>query len=349
MRAGPLLGATPARARSAGAFAAARAASGPGGGGGLRGELGRWLVLASVAALLLLATLASSLFAASSHDALRAPAGGAARAAALAAAAAAGAAKARGGAPAAAGPLPGSEGPGPGARLVSVQVRWVGVEEGGAGAGAGRGGRQLLRERLQREQHAPLRTGAKTPAHSPPTKPRHQVVFRHGARTPLNTTYFNGLKWRCTEEYEGVGLALSNSNTSAPGGQPPPLSDPAPQQLPGGCRLGTLTQRGYGMAVALGAELARRYVGPGKLLPGGTAVAEGDVYAHATNYRRTRATLQVRRGRGRRAEGAGAAAGAWGWGRGASGQAAAPPEALTLPPPVAIPPAPLPPTPRRAC
>jgi hypothetical protein len=111
MRAASLFGATPARARSVGAFAAARG----GGPAGARADLGRWLVLASVAALLLLAMLASSLLAAASQGSLTGPAassGAERRGGGGGPAEAAGGSEASGSGP----------GPGPGARLVSAQV-----------------------------------------------------------------------------------------------------------------------------------------------------------------------------------------------------------------------------------
>ncbi|KXZ49979.1 hypothetical protein GPECTOR_18g135 [Gonium pectorale] len=61
-----------------------------------------------------------------------------------------------------------------------------------------------------------------------------QVVFRHGARTPLNTLYgFGGANWtHCQDHYKASG-----------------------------CRQGTLTEAGYGMALNLGSWLRNRYVG----------------------------------------------------------------------------------------
>ncbi|GFR52541.1 hypothetical protein Agub_g15116 [Astrephomene gubernaculifera] len=86
-----------------------------------------------------------------------------------------------------------------------------------------------------------------------------QVVFRHGARTPLNTIYrFPGTNWsHCPEHYPGVEVQLFDEN-GAP--EPPPIIDMDTPVLPGGCRQGTLTSAGYGMALKLGAWLRHRYV-----------------------------------------------------------------------------------------
>jgi hypothetical protein len=132
-----------------------------------------------------------------------------------------------------------------------------------------------------------------------------QVVFRHGARTPLSTAFYPETEWECpaaaaasgTEPYDGAALALR----SASGGPPPPLVDapggPAPAgPLPGGCPAGTLTQRGYEMGVELGAALRRRYVDQLALLPPERPAGDGAVYAHSTAYRRTVGTLKVRVG-----------------------------------------------------
>ncbi|GBF87361.1 hypothetical protein Rsub_00072 [Raphidocelis subcapitata] len=126
-----------------------------------------------------------------------------------------------------------------------------------------------------------------------------QVVFRHGARTPLSTVFYGDVEWACDEAYPGADLNL----TSPSGGAPPPLVDAADApRLPGGCREGTLTQRGYRMALDLGAALRRRYVQQLRLLPeaapprrgagAGAGAAEGLVVAHTTGYRRTVATLK---------------------------------------------------------
>ncbi|KAI8463933.1 MAG: histidine phosphatase superfamily [Monoraphidium minutum] len=119
----------------------------------------------------------------------------------------------------------------------------------------------------------------------PPPSPR-QVVFRHGARSPLTDAFYGDVPWACNESYAGAALDIVNAR----GGAPPPLVDPAPPRLAGGCPQGTLTQRGYRMALELGAELRRRYVSDLGLLP--ERYKEGSVFAHTTSYRRTIATLR---------------------------------------------------------
>ncbi|KAI8472096.1 MAG: histidine phosphatase superfamily [Monoraphidium minutum] len=116
-----------------------------------------------------------------------------------------------------------------------------------------------------------------------------QIVFRHGARTPLTEKEYAGaFNWTCLEKYDGPSLVIRDA---AGGAAPPPLADAVMPPLRGGCPQGTLTQTGYRMAADLGAALRRRYVSELRLLPpryeGG-----GLLYAHSTNYRRTRATLQ---------------------------------------------------------
>jgi hypothetical protein len=131
---------------------------------------------------------------------------------------------------------------------------------------------------------------ASPPPPSTSKKHQKQVVFRHGARTPLSTAFFNGLKWTCDESYPNA--ARVHLVHSATGGPPPPLADPAPPKLPGGCPQGTLTLTGFKMAVDLGRDLRSRYVDDLGLLP--AEHAAGSVFAHTTNYRRTIATLRVR-------------------------------------------------------
>ena len=123
------------------------------------------------------------------------------------------------------------------------------------------------------------------------------VVFRHGARTPLSAAFYGDVEWggaSCGDEaYAGPRLILHNAAPGAPpGAPPPPVIDEDVPALPGGCREGTLTARGFEMATALGARLRRRYVGALRLLP--RDFEAGAVAAHTTMYRRTIATLRVR-------------------------------------------------------
>ncbi|GLI65308.1 hypothetical protein VaNZ11_008850 [Volvox africanus] len=94
-----------------------------------------------------------------------------------------------------------------------------------------------------------------------------QVVFRHGARTPLNTIYsFHDVNWtHCRDHYQGVEVELHDENGGA---QPPPILDPNMPEQPGGCRQGTLTEAGYQMAIDVGTWLRSRYVAAGGLTGG---------------------------------------------------------------------------------
>jgi hypothetical protein len=159
------------------------------------------------------------------------------------------------------------KGPGPGARLLAAQVKAASSTD-----------------------------ACIQPAFSTPP-PKHllliqplpnQVVFRHGARTPLSTAFFGDLEWACNESYAGApALDLVNSN----GGPLPPLVDPDAPQLPGGCPQGTLTQRGFEMGRDLGRELRGRYVDDLALLP--ARFEAGSVFSQTTMFRRTIATLRV--------------------------------------------------------
>lgn len=59
------------------------------------------------------------------------------------------------------------------------------------------------------------------------------VIFRHGARTPLTTAFYQGLQWACEEEYAGAKLERRDA---AGGAAPPPMVDPSDKapKLPGG-------------------------------------------------------------------------------------------------------------------
>lgn len=94
-----------------------------------------------------------------------------------------------------------------------------------------------------------------------------QVVFRHGARTPLTNLYWPEQQWTsCTAQHPGsINISLYDS---AGGIEVPNVTDleTAPD-LPGGCKMGRLTDNGYLMAEHLGRALRQRYIHHHKLLP----------------------------------------------------------------------------------
>lgn len=176
------------------------------------------------------------------------------------------------------------------------------IQRAGAGGGAGqRAGARSEHPDRQRSACKGLavccraaRRCSPLAGNNPPSLPPPQVVFRHGARTPLTDDEYAGpFEWACDERYPGAPR-LDMSDALNPAAAPPPLSDPATPRLRGGCPQGTLTQRGYRMARDLGAELRRRYIHDAALLPQAHAPGSSSLYAFSTNFRRTRATLQVR-------------------------------------------------------
>lgn len=115
-----------------------------------------------------------------------------------------------------------------------------------------------------------------------------QAVFRHGARTPLSSQYYNQTHWDiCPSKYEGVDIEISDEHG---GQQPPPILDPSTPQLPGSCSMGTLTSIGYEQAVELGRSIRDRYIYRYKFLP--AEYMPGTLQAHTTSVRRTIATLK---------------------------------------------------------
>lgn len=119
-----------------------------------------------------------------------------------------------------------------------------------------------------------------------------QVVFRHGARTPLGQKYWPelGPKWDvCGKAYDAVPV-----NVLAIDGRPRPINQDDEKQVrqryEGGCSKGELTLVGQQQALAFGRWLRWRYHLVHGVLPG--AHAEGVVNARTTNYSRTIATLQ---------------------------------------------------------
>ncbi|KAG2424099.1 hypothetical protein HXX76_014774 [Chlamydomonas incerta] len=142
-----------------------------------------------------------------------------------------------------------------------------------------------------------------------------QVVFRHGARTPLSdrAELWEGVAWDvCGEAYKAAGVRLFSTS-----GVENPVSRHDKRQrsvqFPGGCRKGELTRVGQAQARDLGAWLRQRYVlggagaggeesgeelggaggggarGQGFLPP---QHQEGLVAARTTNISRTIATLR---------------------------------------------------------
>ncbi|GIL80604.1 hypothetical protein Vretifemale_9781 [Volvox reticuliferus] len=119
-----------------------------------------------------------------------------------------------------------------------------------------------------------------------------QVVFRHGARTPLSSRseMWRGQKWDvCGEAYQAAAVRLFST-----AGVENPVSRHDQRQravvLDGGCRKGELTLLGQSQALDLGRWLRRSYVTSEGFLP--HTYQDGVVEAHTTNFSRTIATLR---------------------------------------------------------
>jgi lysophosphatidic acid phosphatase type 6 len=120
-----------------------------------------------------------------------------------------------------------------------------------------------------------------------------QVVFRHGARTPLSKFYWPELidKWDvCGQLYEPVPIHVTEED-----GSPRPVNSHDKQQVatiyPGGnCHKGELTREGQRQARVFGRWLRQRYVTSLNFLP--EEYLDGILYCRSTNYSRTVATLQ---------------------------------------------------------
>jgi lysophosphatidic acid phosphatase type 6 len=120
-----------------------------------------------------------------------------------------------------------------------------------------------------------------------------QVVFRHGARTPLSKNYWPELvdKWDvCGQLFDPVPVDVIDES-----GAPRPENSHDKQQratiLPGGeCSKGELTREGQRQARMFGRWLRQRYVSSLDFLP--EEYLDGILYCRTTNYSRTVATLQ---------------------------------------------------------
>jgi lysophosphatidic acid phosphatase type 6 len=119
-----------------------------------------------------------------------------------------------------------------------------------------------------------------------------QVVFRHGARTPLSKKYWPALvdRWDvCSLPFDPVPVDVKDEN-----GAPRPENVHNKLQVEtvfnGGCHKGELTREGHIQARELGHWLRERYVDALDFLP--QSYMDGLVYSRTTNYARTVATLQ---------------------------------------------------------
>jgi lysophosphatidic acid phosphatase type 6 len=126
-----------------------------------------------------------------------------------------------------------------------------------------------------------------------------QVVFRHGARTPLGKKYWPHLLGEAGA-WDVCGAAppfsLAPLDVREEGGGPRPRNAHDAEQvaarLPGGaCHRGELTREGYAQALALGEWLRRRYVDGARFLPEAYDPSDNAVGARSTNYARTLATI----------------------------------------------------------
>jgi len=119
-----------------------------------------------------------------------------------------------------------------------------------------------------------------------------QVVFRHGARTPLSKNYWPELvdQWdMCGQLFEPVPVNVIDES----GAERPVSQHDAKQRatkLPGGCHKGELTREGQRQARVFGRWLKDRYTSSFNFLP--EEYVDGLLYCRTTNYARTVATLQ---------------------------------------------------------
>ena len=119
-----------------------------------------------------------------------------------------------------------------------------------------------------------------------------QIVFRHGARTPLSANYWPQLvdKWDvCGQLYDPIPINVIDET-----GQPRPVNSHNAKQmatiLDGGCHKGELTREGQHQARSFGRWVRHRYIDTLNFLP--EDYIHGLLYGRSTNYARTIATLQ---------------------------------------------------------
>lgn len=116
-----------------------------------------------------------------------------------------------------------------------------------------------------------------------------QVIFRHGARTPLTPNFWQGVEWDCCgNPFKPAPVEIKHRS----GGERPHSASDARQMgtaLPGGCHKGELTILGKMQAFELGKDLRQRYCDELGFLP--AEYSQGDISAHTTNMARTVQTL----------------------------------------------------------
>lgn len=122
-----------------------------------------------------------------------------------------------------------------------------------------------------------------------------QVVFRHGARSPLGRSFWPELvdAWDVCGTIEELKKPVALHITTVDG-QPRPVNSHDHEQvntiLKGGCRKGELTKIGQKQAVNFGSWMRHRYVEQLKYLDHN--YTPGTLLSRSTNYSRTIATLQ---------------------------------------------------------
>jgi len=133
---------------------------------------------------------------------------------------------------------------------------------GGSAAAGGAAGPALAARRLALDPRERRPAAGRARAAAPAAELlQAQVVFRHGARTPLATLYYpDDFAWtNCAAgmSYAGARLALRDA---AGGGVPPPITDRDSPALPGGCAAGILTEQGWRVAPAAACARVRARV-----------------------------------------------------------------------------------------
>lgn len=119
-----------------------------------------------------------------------------------------------------------------------------------------------------------------------------QVVFRHGARTPLSKRYWPELveAWDvCGRMYDPIAMDIKSED----GRSSRPINEHDAAQVStvfnGGCHKGELTKQGQAQALDYGLWLRQRYVEEFAFLP--KEYVGGILGSRTTNYSRTVATL----------------------------------------------------------